>query len=96
MADPSGNRLTTITADNQQPWLWFLQVFSCTCIAGAGGLRFWIKRKNFRNSDIVLLVAHVRCLDLDVCRYGSSSALADDSTFLRPFTFPTGSPCCSH
>lgn len=65
MADPSGNRLTAVTADNHQPWLWFLQVFSCACIAGAGGLRFWIKRKHFGSSDIILLIAHVRFSGLE-------------------------------
>jgi hypothetical protein len=80
MADPSGDRLTAVTADNHQPWLWFLQVFSCACIAGAGGLRFWIKRKHFRNSDVILLIAHVRLFGPEYSvRFGNESVLADHS-----------------
>ena len=68
--DPSGNRLTALTDDNHQPWLWFVEIFSCFCVVGAGGLRFWIRRKNYGSSDIVLAVAYVSCPDLHVDCYG--------------------------
>ena len=60
MADAPDNRLTDMSPDNHQPWLWFSHNFFFVCVISAGGLRFWIKRKYYGTSDIVLGVAHVR------------------------------------
>jgi hypothetical protein len=57
--DSSGNRLTAISADNHQPWLWIIHLFTIAFVSFAAGMRLWMKWRQAALSDAILLVAHV-------------------------------------
>jgi hypothetical protein len=57
--DSSSNRLTAISADNHQPWLWFTHFFSMAFVAFAAGMRVWMKWRQAALSDALLFTAHV-------------------------------------
>lgn len=56
--DPD-DRLTNISEDNHQPWLWFTHIFCLIFVGSAVALRGYIKRSQYGKEDTVLLVGHV-------------------------------------
>lgn len=58
-AHNGGNRLTSLSADNHQPWLWFVHAFSLIFVFLTALLRVHIKRHRYGMDDLVLLVGHV-------------------------------------
>ena len=61
---PDG-RLTNLSDDNHQPWLWFTHIFCLIFVASAVALRAYIKRSRYGKEDTVLLVGHVSVLCLE-------------------------------
>ncbi|KAF7511449.1 hypothetical protein GJ744_004638 [Endocarpon pusillum] len=57
--DSSGNRLTAISPDNHQPWLWFMHFFSMAFIVLAACMRAWMKWRQAALSDALLFTAHL-------------------------------------
>lgn len=61
---PPENRLSAISADNHQPWLWFIHVFLIIFVLLGAGMRVWMKWKNAALADALLLSAHVSTVEL--------------------------------
>ncbi len=61
-----GNRLTAISADNHQPWLWFIHVFSIIFVCFGACMRGWMKWRHAALGDALLLGAHVSGLSLTI------------------------------
>ncbi|EON68126.1 hypothetical protein W97_07274 [Coniosporium apollinis CBS 100218] len=59
MSSSSDNRLTALTPDNHQPWLWFTHVFTVVFVTLAAIVRVSVKRTQAGIGDGVLLLAHL-------------------------------------
>ncbi|KAJ9640432.1 hypothetical protein H2201_002520 [Coniosporium apollinis] len=59
MSSSSDNRLTALTPDNHQPWLWFTHVFTAVFVTLAAIVRVSVKRTQAGIGDGVLLLAHL-------------------------------------
>jgi hypothetical protein len=59
METGTDNRLTAISPNNHQPWLWFIHFFTLSYVSLAAGMRVWMKWRQPGWSDATLLASHV-------------------------------------